>query len=114
MPHRQLGRRCGAFEHFQEKGLVGGRFDFIDGYTIYPSTGKVVFPVVEPFGSHLAMKIGNEALARTPPAITTTEPRGTFMALSLICEPAEAWYSPESMNLFLSAYWRATTRVESY
>lgn len=33
-----------------------GRYDFIDGYTIYPSTGKIVFPVVEPFGSHLRKK----------------------------------------------------------
>ena len=40
-----------------------GRFDFIDGYTIIPSTGKVIFPVVEPFGSHLRKKIGNDALA---------------------------------------------------
>lgn len=41
-----------------------GFFDFIDGYTIYPSTGKVVFPVVEPFGKHLAKKIGNPELAK--------------------------------------------------
>ncbi len=38
-----------------EQSNPDGFFDFIDGYTIYPSTGKVVFPVVEPFGSHLAM-----------------------------------------------------------
>ena len=47
-----------------EQSNPDGFFGFIDGYTIYPSTGKVVFPVVEPFGSHLAMKIGNEALAQ--------------------------------------------------
>lgn len=40
-----------------------GRFDFIDGYTIYPSTGKIVFPVVEPFGSHLRKKIGDDRIA---------------------------------------------------
>ncbi len=40
-----------------------GFFDFIDGYTIYPSQGKVIFPVVEPFGSHLAQAIGNPAIA---------------------------------------------------
>ena len=40
-----------------------GRFDYIDGYTIYPSTGKIVFPVVEPFGSHLRKKIGDDRLA---------------------------------------------------
>jgi cell surface protein SprA len=41
-----------------------GKFDFIDGYTIYPSTGKVIFPVVEPFGSYLKSKIGDDAVAQ--------------------------------------------------
>ncbi|MCP9612720.1 cell surface protein SprA [Coprobacter tertius] len=36
-----------------------GFFDFVDGYTIIPSMGRVIFPVVEPFGSHLKKKIGN-------------------------------------------------------
>ncbi len=40
-----------------------GFFDYIEGYTILSSSGKVIFPVVEPFGSHLASKIGNPALA---------------------------------------------------
>ncbi len=40
-----------------------GFFDFIDGYTILPSLGKVIFPVTEPFGSHLAKKIGNPTIA---------------------------------------------------
>ena len=31
-----------------------GRFDFIEGLTIYASSGKIIFPVLEPFGSHLA------------------------------------------------------------
>lgn len=46
-----------------EQGNPDGFFDFIEGYTIYSQTGKVVFPVVEPFGEHLARKIGNPALA---------------------------------------------------
>ncbi len=46
-----------------EQSNPDGFFDFIDGYTIYPSTGKLVFPVVEPFGSHLASVIGNPAVA---------------------------------------------------
>ncbi|MEE1208134.1 MAG: cell surface protein SprA [Muribaculaceae bacterium] len=37
-----------------------GFFDFIEGYTIIPSTGKVIFPVVEPFGSNLRKVIGND------------------------------------------------------
>ncbi len=40
-----------------------GRFDFVEGYTINTSSGKIIFPVVEPFGSHLESKIGNAALA---------------------------------------------------
>ncbi len=40
-----------------------GFFDFIEGYTIQSSTGKIIFPVVEPFGSHLAKIISNPAIA---------------------------------------------------
>ena len=40
-----------------------GRFDFLDGYTVTTSGGKVIFPVVEPFGSHLRKQIGNDAIA---------------------------------------------------
>ena len=40
-----------------------GKFDFIEGYTILASTGRVFFPVVEPFGSHLRTKIGDDAIA---------------------------------------------------
>ncbi|MCH5220102.1 MAG: cell surface protein SprA [Muribaculaceae bacterium] len=46
-----------------QEGNPDGFFDFIDGYTIVPSTGKVIFPVVEPFGSHLRRAINNDALA---------------------------------------------------
>lgn len=40
-----------------------GRFDYIDGYTVNSSTGRIIFPVVEPFGSHLKKQIGNDAVA---------------------------------------------------
>ena len=40
-----------------------GRYDYIEGYTVSSSTGRVIFPVVEPFGSWLKEKFGNEALA---------------------------------------------------
>lgn len=40
-----------------------GYFDFIDGITIFPSTGRIVFPVLEPFGSHLRNRIGSDAIA---------------------------------------------------
>lgn len=41
-----------------------GFFDYIEGYTVQSSTGKVIFPVAEPFGANLIRKIGDEALAR--------------------------------------------------
>jgi cell surface protein SprA len=40
-----------------------GQFDFLEGYTIVASTGKVIFPVAEPFGSYLRKAIGNDAIA---------------------------------------------------
>lgn len=40
-----------------------GYFDFVDGYTIDASSGRVFFPSAEPFGSFLRSKIGNDAIA---------------------------------------------------
>ena len=38
-----------------------GFFDYVEGTTVISQTGKIIFPVVEPFGSHLRAKI--EAIA---------------------------------------------------
>ncbi|MDE6340619.1 MAG: cell surface protein SprA, partial [Muribaculaceae bacterium] len=35
----------------------------IEGYTVQSSNGKIIFPVAEPFGSHLERKIGNPEIA---------------------------------------------------
>jgi cell surface protein SprA len=35
-----------------------GVFDYVDGFTIIPSSGRVIFPVLEPFGSDLAEALG--------------------------------------------------------
>ncbi len=43
-----------------EKG-ADGFFDWVDGYTV--QGGNIIFPVREPFGSHLRDKIGNDATA---------------------------------------------------
>ena len=40
-----------------------GIFDFIEGFTIDSENGNIIFPVVEPFGSHLMNNIGNEEIA---------------------------------------------------
>jgi len=34
-----------------------GRFDYVEGYTVLSSMGRIIFPVLEPFGSHLASQI---------------------------------------------------------
>ena len=40
-----------------------GFFDYIEGYTVISSSGKVIFPVAEPFGDNLERKIGDPAIA---------------------------------------------------
>ena len=40
-----------------------GIFDFIEGYTVDASSGRIFFPSVEPFGNYLRKKIGNDAIA---------------------------------------------------
>lgn len=40
-----------------------GVFDYVEGLTIEPSKGRLIFPVLEPFGSHLKSKFTNQALA---------------------------------------------------
>jgi len=40
-----------------------GVFDYIDGITIEPSKGRLIFPVLEPFGSHLRSKFTDQILA---------------------------------------------------
>ena len=40
-----------------------GKFDWVEGYTVNSSTGRIYFPVTEPFGSWLASKLGDQATA---------------------------------------------------
>ena len=46
----------------QQQG-ADGFFDFVEGYTISASDGRIFFPVVEPFGEHLKKQIANDKLA---------------------------------------------------
>lgn len=43
---------------------ANGYFDYVEGYTIDPSNGRVYFPVVEPFGQALAKAIGDPEIAK--------------------------------------------------
>ena len=40
-----------------------GRFDFVDGITANAANGRIIFPVLEPFGSHLRKQFGNDNIA---------------------------------------------------
>lgn len=40
-----------------------GKFDYIEGYTVYSNNGRIIFPVLEPFGSYLKKQINNDRLA---------------------------------------------------
>ena len=46
-----------------QESNADGFFDYIEGYTVQSSTGKIIFPVAEPFGSNLEKKIGNPDIA---------------------------------------------------
>ena len=45
----------------RDRANPNGYFDFVDGYTIDASTGRVFFPSAEPFGQFLRGKIGSGA-----------------------------------------------------
>ena len=47
----------------RQRTSADGLFDFVSGYTVIPNMGTIIFPVLEPFGSHLRKKIGNDAIA---------------------------------------------------
>ncbi len=40
-----------------------GKFDYVEGYTVQSSGGRVIFPVLEPFGSFLKEQIGDSKIA---------------------------------------------------
>ena len=40
-----------------------GHFDFVEGYTVQSGTGRVFFPVLEPFGSYLRSQIKDDKIA---------------------------------------------------
>ena len=47
----------------QRDWVSDGYFDFIEGVTVNMDRGKIIFPVIEPFGNHLRKQIGNDLIA---------------------------------------------------
>ncbi|MDD3322660.1 MAG: cell surface protein SprA [Paludibacter sp.] len=43
-----------------------GKFDYVEGYTALSSSGRIIFPVLEPFGSHLAIAIDPNYVKNNP------------------------------------------------
>jgi len=41
-----------------------GKFDYVEGYTALSSSGRIIFPVLEPFGSHLVTAINDTAISK--------------------------------------------------
>jgi cell surface protein SprA len=47
----------------QNDAYPDGQFDFVEGITVLASRGKIIFPVLEPFGRYLEQQINNPAIA---------------------------------------------------
>jgi len=48
----------------QQDLMRDGVFDFVEGITVNSSSGRIIFPVLEPFGKNLADSIGDPALIK--------------------------------------------------
>ncbi|MDR2650960.1 MAG: cell surface protein SprA, partial [Prevotellaceae bacterium] len=46
-----------------QEAYPDGMFDFVEDVTVLSSRGRIMFPVLEPFGSYLKEKINNDAIA---------------------------------------------------
>lgn len=47
----------------KQQGYPDGLFDYVEGYTVQSTYGRIIFPVREPFGRHLRKAIGDDAIA---------------------------------------------------
>lgn len=47
----------------QQEPTPDGNFDYLEGYTVVSSNGRIIFPVVEPFGSYLRTKFIDQTKA---------------------------------------------------
>ncbi|MDL2290070.1 cell surface protein SprA, partial [Paludibacteraceae bacterium OttesenSCG-928-F17] len=48
----------------RQKRSPDGKFDFVENVTVMPSMGRMMFPVLEPFGEHLRKQIGDDNIAK--------------------------------------------------
>nr|WP_262486821.1 cell surface protein SprA [Geofilum rubicundum] len=43
----------------QQEPYPDGTFDYVPGFTIIPAQGRIIFPILEPFGAHMENKLQN-------------------------------------------------------
>ena len=85
-----------------------GKFDYVEGYTIISSMGRVIFPVVEPFGSHLRREItGGD------PSLNGLADRYVFQELYDSTLVAASEYS-ERNKFRISGSYQGTSNSEIY
>lgn len=48
----------------RQKEAPDGKFDYVEGLTVQSNTGRIIFPVLEPFGEYLEKQIGDDAIAK--------------------------------------------------
>jgi len=73
-------------------------FDFLPGQTIVPEKGMVIFPVLEPFGSHLARELGNDE----------DSARYVFQALYDDTQQGAIQNSPQQNKFIIDGYYRSS------
>ncbi|MEZ4776875.1 MAG: cell surface protein SprA [Bacteroidia bacterium] len=78
-------------------------FDFVEGITILSDKGLVIFPVLEPFGSHLATKLNND-----PDAVATY----VFQPLYDDTQQGAIQNHPELNRFTLEGYYRSSSSSE--
>jgi len=47
----------------KKEAYPDGIFDYVEGYTVQSNNGRIIFPVLEPFGSHLREAFADSAIA---------------------------------------------------
>ncbi|MEA4841052.1 MAG: cell surface protein SprA [Bacteroidales bacterium] len=47
----------------KQEAYPDGVFDYVEGYTVQSTNGRIIFPVREPFGKHLREAIGDSTIA---------------------------------------------------
>ncbi|MGB3616957.1 MAG: cell surface protein SprA, partial [Catalinimonas sp.] len=86
---------------------VDGNFDFVEGITIQPENGRIIFPILEPFGSFLAARLG-------PPDQPATQRLIDKYAFTALYDStrSDAWLSSDKNKFFLTGSLQSSSSNE--